>query len=73
MRPLNEEETKTFFAKLAEYIGANIKFLIDREDDPHVFRLVKNRVYYMSDRMAKLCTNVGKDELLQYKININII
>jgi len=49
MRPLNEEETKIFFAKLGEYIGANIKLLIDREDDPHVFRLIKTRVYYMSE------------------------
>ena len=29
MRPLNDEETKIFFNKLSEYIGANIKFLID--------------------------------------------
>lgn len=65
MRPLNEEETKIFFAKLAEYIGPNIKLLIDRPEDPHVFRLIKNRVYYMSEQLAKWATNVGKEELLQ--------
>ncbi|KAM3129566.1 hypothetical protein pb186bvf_018317 [Paramecium bursaria] len=64
MRPLNEEEQKIFFSKLKEYIGANIKFLIDNEKDPHVFRLVENRVYYVSERLAKLATNVGRDELM---------
>lgn len=66
MRPLTEDETKIFFGKLGEYIGANIKFLIDREDEPHVFRMIKNRVYYISESIAKWATNVGKEELLQY-------
>lgn len=47
MRPLSEEETKTFFEKLAKYIGRNIKFLIDRPDEPHCFRLHNDRVYYI--------------------------
>jgi 60S ribosome subunit biogenesis protein NIP7 len=49
MRPLTDEETKKFFMKLSEYIGANIKFLLDRSDEPYVFRLIKDRVYYMSE------------------------
>ncbi|CAD8156680.1 unnamed protein product [Paramecium pentaurelia] len=64
MRQLNEEETKIFFEKLGEYIGANIKLLIENEEDPHVFRLIKNKVYYMSLQIANWATNVGKDELL---------
>lgn len=32
MRPLTEEETKTFFEKLSKFIGRNIKLLIDRPD-----------------------------------------
>lgn len=47
MRPLTEEETKIFFEKLAKYIGRNIKFLIDRPDEPHCFRLHNDRVYYV--------------------------
>lgn len=66
MRPLNEEETKIFFAKLGEYIGPNIKFMIDREDDPHVFRLIEHKVYYMSEMLAKLAISIGRDDLLQY-------
>lgn len=66
MRPLTEQETKVFFTKLAEYIGANIKFLLEREDEPHVFRLIKDRVYYMSETLMKLATNVGREELVQY-------
>ena len=48
MRPLTDEETKVFFTKLIEYIGENIRFLIDRQDEPYVFRLIRDRVYYMS-------------------------
>ena len=65
MRILTDEETKTFFTKLVEYLGTNIKFLIERSDEPHVFRLIKDRVYYMSESLMKLASNVGKDELIQ--------
>ncbi len=65
MRPLNDEETKVVFEKLAEYIGTNIKFLIDRNDETYVFRLVKDRVYYVSETLAKLATNIGRDNLIQ--------
>ncbi len=66
MRPLNDEETKVIFTKLAEYIGSNIKFLIDRNDEPYVFRLIKDSVYYLSEELAKLATNIAKDKLVQY-------
>ncbi len=65
MRVLTDEETKKFFTKLSEYIGANIKFLIDRQDEPYVFRLIKDRVYYMSESLMKLATNVARDNLVQ--------
>lgn len=51
MRVLTDEETKIFFMKLSEYIGANIKFLIERSDEPYVFRLIKDRVFYMSEAL----------------------
>ena len=54
MRPLTDEETKILFEKLAKFIGANIKFLIDRKDEPHVFRIIRDRVYYMSEMMMKI-------------------
>lgn len=61
MRVLTDEETKVFFTKLSEYIGANIKFLIERSDEPFVFRLIKDRVFYMSEALMKLASNVGRD------------
>ncbi|KAL4435993.1 hypothetical protein ABPG74_022228 [Tetrahymena malaccensis] len=64
MRLLTDEETKVFFTKLSEYIGPNIKFLIDRTDEPHVFRLVKDRVYYMSETIMKQAQNIGRDQLM---------
>ncbi len=65
MRPLTDEETKVFFTKLAKYIGQNIKFLIERSDEPYVFRLIKDRVYYMSEKLMLMATNIGRDELIQ--------
>ena len=53
MRPLTDEETKIFFEKLTKYIGENIKMLIDREDGKYCFRLHKDRVYYVSEKIMK--------------------
>eukprot|EP00455_Lapot_gusevi_P050966 TRINITY_DN74_c0_g1_i1.p1 TRINITY_DN74_c0_g1~~TRINITY_DN74_c0_g1_i1.p1 ORF type:complete len:197 (+),score=51.88 TRINITY_DN74_c0_g1_i1:49-591(+) len=63
MRPLTEEETKTFFEKLAKYIGRNIKFLIDRPDETYCFRVHNDRVYYLSESLFKVANSVGRDEL----------
>ena len=64
MRTLTDDEAKTFFSKLSEYIGDNIKFLIDRQDEPYVFRMIKNRVYYMSETLMKQSLNIGREFLL---------
>ncbi|KAL3896196.1 MAG: hypothetical protein SGCHY_004234 [Lobulomycetales sp.] len=70
MRPLHEEETKTFFEKLAKYIGRNIASLIDRPDDPHCFRLHRDRVYYVSEAVMRMSVSVGRDQLLSLGICI---
>lgn len=64
MRPLSEEETHTFFAKLAKFIGRNIKHLIERKDEPHCFRLHRDRVYYLSERLLKSAANCGRENLV---------
>jgi 60S ribosome subunit biogenesis protein NIP7 len=64
MRPLTEPETKTLFTKLASYIGRNITSLIDRPTDTHVFRLHKDRVYYVSSHLANLATSLPRQNLL---------
>lgn len=64
MRSLTEEETKVVFEKLANYIGRNISFLIDNPTNPHVFRLQKDRVYYVSETVAKYATSVSRDRLM---------
>ena len=51
MRPLTEDETKIFFEKLSKYIGENIKHLIDRSDGMYCFRLHRERVYYVSEKI----------------------
>ncbi|KAJ3014603.1 UNVERIFIED_CONTAM: ribosome biosynthesis protein nip7, partial [Siphonaria sp. JEL0065] len=59
MRPLTEEEVKTLFEKLAKYIGRNITHLIDRQDDPHCFRVHRDRVYYVSENIMRKATSVN--------------
>ena len=66
MRPLTDEETKIFFTKLANYIGPNIKFLLDRSDEAYVFRMIKDRVYYMSEKIMLMASNIARENLLQY-------
>ena len=64
MRPLTEEETKTLFLKLSEYIGKNIEKMIHRSDERHCFRLMKDRCYYISESIMKAATSISRDNLL---------
>lgn len=64
MRPLTEEETKTLFTKLAEFIGKNIEHLINRTDERHCFRLMNDRVYYVSESVMKAAASISRDNLL---------
>lgn len=64
MRPLTDEETKTVFSKLAHYIGSNVIHLVDRPaPDEHVFRLHRDRVYYVSTSAMKLATSIARPNL----------
>uniref|UniRef100_A0A670YW26 Nucleolar pre-rRNA processing protein NIP7 n=1 Tax=Pseudonaja textilis TaxID=8673 RepID=A0A670YW26_PSETE len=64
MRPLTEEETRVLFEKLARYVGENIQLLVDRPDGTYCFRLHKDRVFYLSERLLKLATNIPRDNLV---------
>jgi 60S ribosome subunit biogenesis protein NIP7 len=68
MRPLTEEETKVLFQKLAEFIGRNIEHLINRSDERYCFRLVKQRVYYVSETVMKASACVPRDNLLSFGV-----
>lgn len=64
MRPLTDAETTTLFEKLAHYIGKNLVHLIDRPDDPYVFRLHRDRVYYVSEDNMKLAVSIARPNLM---------
>jgi len=66
MRPLTDEETKTFFEKLSKYIGENIKLLIDRPDGEYCFRLANDRIYYVREEIMKKAGHVARDNLLSF-------
>jgi 60S ribosome subunit biogenesis protein NIP7 len=72
MRPLTDTETKTLFEKLANYTGRSLNNLLtDTTTDPnsktpdrYVFRVQKDRVYYIRESLANLATSVARDSLL---------
>jgi len=64
MRPLTEEETKTLFLKLSEYIGKNVEKMINRSDERYCFRLMKDRCYYVSESLMKAASSIARDSLL---------
>ena len=72
MRPLTEEETKTLFEKLSKYIGDNIKLLIDRSDGAYCFRLHRDRVYYVSEKIMKQVGNLSVIQKYQYSLWPNL-
>ncbi|KAI1074728.1 60S ribosome subunit biogenesis protein NIP7 [Whalleya microplaca] len=68
MRQLTEQETKTLFEKLANYTGSSLKNLIAPLDDSpnadrYVFRLHRDRVYYVLLSIANIATSVARDHL----------
>lgn len=72
MRPLTETETQTLFQKLAHYTGNSLKNLIAPLDDSpnadrYVFRIHKDRVYYVRLSIANLAVSIGK--LQTYLLN----
>mmetsp|Transcript_32196 Transcript_32196/g.36608 ORF Transcript_32196/g.36608 Transcript_32196/m.36608 type:complete len:182 (-) Transcript_32196:50-595(-) len=64
MRPLTEDETRTLFVKLTEYMGKSIEKMINRSDERHCFRLIKDRVYYVSESIMKTANSVRREDLL---------
>ncbi|KAI1457696.1 60S ribosome subunit biogenesis protein NIP7 [Annulohypoxylon moriforme] len=68
MRPLTEPETKVLFEKLANYTGNSLKNLIAPLDDSpdadrYVFRLNRDRVYYVLLSVANFATSISRDNL----------
>lgn len=68
MRALTEQETSTLFRKLADYTGRSLNHLITpssgSQNDRYVFRIQKDRVYYVRENMANLATSVARTNLL---------
>lgn len=73
MRPLTDSETKTLFEKLANYTGRSLNNLLTdtapapggkAQPDRYVFRVQKDRVYYVRESLANLATSVARESLL---------
>lgn len=64
MRELKPSEAQIFFSKLARYVGTSVEDLITREGGQFVFRVIKNRVYYMSNEVERIAHPVARKKLL---------
>uniref|UniRef100_A0A8C5IR71 60S ribosome subunit biogenesis protein NIP7 pre-PUA domain-containing protein n=1 Tax=Junco hyemalis TaxID=40217 RepID=A0A8C5IR71_JUNHY len=45
-------------------IGENIQLLVDRPDGTYCFRLHRDRVYYLSEKLLKLAASVPRESLV---------
>ncbi|VDD89137.1 unnamed protein product, partial [Enterobius vermicularis] len=66
MRPLTGEETQAVFQKLANFIGENVRLLIERDDGRYCFRVHKDRVYYCSEFLMKQAACIAREPLLSF-------
>uniref|UniRef100_A0A7E4V7H3 60S ribosome subunit biogenesis protein NIP7 homolog n=1 Tax=Panagrellus redivivus TaxID=6233 RepID=A0A7E4V7H3_PANRE len=66
MRPLTDEETEKLFRKLSQYIGDNVRLLIEREDGDYCFRFHRERVYYCNEALMRQAATVSRKELLSF-------
>ncbi|KAK5650800.1 hypothetical protein RI129_001829 [Pyrocoelia pectoralis] len=64
MKRLSEERTKILFEKLSQYIGSNIKLLIERPDGLYCFREQRDRVYYVAEKVLKVAESIPSDHLI---------
>ncbi|KAK0938779.1 ribosome biosynthesis protein nip7 [Friedmanniomyces endolithicus] len=73
MRQLTDTETKMLFEKLANYTGRSLNNLLtdtapspgnSKTPDRYVFRIQKDRVYYVRESLANLAISVARDNLL---------
>ncbi len=58
------QETKAVFEKLHKFLGKNLKNLVEPKDEDYVFRLHKNRIYYVRESLLRRATNVSSNKLL---------
>eukprot|EP00746_Dinoflagellata_sp_MGD_P134361 gnl/MRDRNA2_/MRDRNA2_68194_c0_seq2.p1 gnl/MRDRNA2_/MRDRNA2_68194_c0~~gnl/MRDRNA2_/MRDRNA2_68194_c0_seq2.p1 ORF type:complete len:742 (-),score=130.05 gnl/MRDRNA2_/MRDRNA2_68194_c0_seq2:85-2283(-) len=64
MRPLSDEETKQVYEKLQKYTGPNLRQLVHRSDGSWLFRLHKQRVYYMSEKVLATAEQIPTDSFM---------
>ena len=64
MRPLSDDELTLVLEKLKRFVGNHLNQLLDRPDCPHVFRLHKERVYYISEDLLKKSIHIPKKSLV---------
>jgi len=64
MRALTDDETRLVFEKLKKFIGQNLRQMVDRPDGVYLFRLHKERIFYMSEKTLKFAGHIPKKQLL---------
>lgn len=70
MRALTPDEMEQLLTKLSKYIGANTKHLLERKDEPWVFRLHARRIWYMPQRLLAAASTIARPNLLSIGVLI---
>ena len=66
MRPLTDEETRLVFEKLKKYIGNKLTYMVENSEINYVFRLHRERVYYVDQNMLKFVQNFERKKLISF-------
>lgn len=66
MRQLTDEEAKTLFIKLSNYLGENTQLLLENKENPIVFRILHEKVYMIPVSLLKFAQNFGNSELRNF-------
>mmetsp|Transcript_23115 Transcript_23115/g.69247 ORF Transcript_23115/g.69247 Transcript_23115/m.69247 type:complete len:181 (+) Transcript_23115:295-837(+) len=64
MRPCTDDELRAVLERLMKFVGRNAELLLKNPQEPHCFRVHKDRIYYVSESLMRLSTNVARGDLL---------
>ncbi|CDJ45835.1 60S ribosome subunit biogenesis protein NIP7, putative [Eimeria brunetti] len=64
MRPLTEDEIKLVLEKLSKFLGDNLLHMIENPSNPHLFRLHRDRVFFLSEKLLKAAGCIPRKNLL---------
>ena len=63
-RRIADDELRAVLERLMKFVGRNAELLLKNPQEPHCFRVHKDRIYYVSESLMRLATNSKRADLL---------